>query len=115
MTKPLLLFRYLIGGKSLPHFISWVNANFNIDITKPPKIPPLPTSFTESRLPHNIKEELEKIALVSVDGLDRLIRAHGQTLKDMALLRSNSFPRIPDAVIWPESHEQVMIINKICF
>ncbi|CAH2037006.1 unnamed protein product, partial [Iphiclides podalirius] len=102
--------RYLIGGKCLPHFMTWVNENFNIDITKPPKIPPLPTSFTESRLPGNIRVELEKIALVSVDGLDRLIRAHGQTLKDMSLLRSNSFKRIPDAVIWPESHEQVVQI-----
>lgn len=51
--------------------------------------------------------ELEEIAEVSIDGMDRLIRAHGQTLKDMAQLRTNSFPRIPDAVIWPDSHEQV--------
>ncbi|CAK1596460.1 unnamed protein product [Parnassius mnemosyne] len=102
--------RYLIGGKCLPHFIKWVNENFNIDITKPPKIPQIPTYYAESRLPANIKVELESIALVSVDGLDRLIRAHGQTLKDMTLLRANSFPRIPDAVIWPESHDQVLQI-----
>ncbi|KPJ12676.1 Alkyldihydroxyacetonephosphate synthase [Papilio machaon] len=102
--------RYSLGGKTLPYCIEWVNENFNVDITKPPKIPVLPDSFTRSRLPDNIKEELEKIALVSVDGLDRLIRAHGQTLKDISLLRSNSFKRIPDAVIWPESHEQVVQI-----
>ncbi|CAG4937172.1 unnamed protein product [Parnassius apollo] len=102
--------RYLIGGKFLPHFIEWAKENFNIDITKPPKIPQIPTSYAENRLPANIKKELENIALVSVDGLDRLIRAHGQTLKDMTLLRTNSFPRIPDAVIWPESHDQVVQI-----
>ncbi|XP_013143156.1 PREDICTED: alkyldihydroxyacetonephosphate synthase [Papilio polytes] len=102
--------RYLIGGKTLPHCLQWVHENFDVDVTKPPKIPQLPESFTKSRLPDDIKEELENIALVSVDGMDRLIRAHGQTLKDMSLLRSNSFKRIPDAVIWPESHEQVVQI-----
>ncbi|XP_068631826.1 alkylglycerone-phosphate synthase [Battus philenor] len=102
--------RYLIGGKTLPYFIKWVKETFDLDITKSPKIPPLPTSFTSSRLPKNVREELEKIALVSVEGLDRLIRAHGQTLKDISQLRSNSFKRIPDAVIWPENHEQVVQI-----
>lgn len=102
--------RYLIGGKTLPHFAPWVVQNLNIDLSKPAKTTPLPTSFPDSRLPSNVREELEKIALVSVDGMDRLIRAHGQTLSDMAQLRSNSFPRIPDAVIWPESHEDVVKI-----
>ncbi|XP_013171910.1 PREDICTED: alkyldihydroxyacetonephosphate synthase [Papilio xuthus] len=102
--------RYLIGGKTLPHCLQWVNENFNVDVNKTPKIPQLPDSYTKSRLPDNVRQELEKIALVSVDGLDRLIRAHGQTLKDISLLRSNSFKRIPDAVIWPESHEQVVQI-----
>ncbi|RVE45389.1 hypothetical protein evm_009961 [Chilo suppressalis] len=61
-------------------------------------------------MPRNIREELEKIAPVSVEGMDRFIRAHGQTLKDISLLRHNKFPRIPDAVIWPETHEQVVEI-----
>ncbi|XP_026729119.1 alkyldihydroxyacetonephosphate synthase [Trichoplusia ni] len=99
--------RYSIGGKILPHLSKWAIDNLGVDPTKPPTIPKIPTTFAESRLPEPIRLELEKIALVSVDGMDRLIRAHGQTLKDMSQLRSNSFPRIPDAVIWPESHEQV--------
>ncbi|CAH3832121.1 unnamed protein product [Pieris brassicae] len=99
--------RYLIGGKSLPHFVEWVKEKFDVDISKPPKIPPTPTVYPQSRLPDEVRQELEKISLVSVEGMDRLIRAHGQTLNDMTHLRNNSFQRIPDAVIWPECHEQV--------
>ncbi|XP_045515874.1 alkyldihydroxyacetonephosphate synthase [Pieris brassicae] len=99
--------RYLIGGKSLPHFVEWVKEKFDVDISKPPKIPPTPTVYPQSRLPDEVRQELEKISLVSVEGMDRLIRAHGQTLNDMTHLRNNSFQRIPDVVIWPECHEQV--------
>ncbi|KAM3959174.1 alkyldihydroxyacetonephosphate synthase [Aphomia sociella] len=99
--------RYLIAGKPLPHLQDWAYENFKVDVKKPPKIPEIPTTFPESRLPTAVKEELEEVALVSVDGMDRLIRAHGQTLKDISDLRGNKFPRIPDAVIWPDSHEQV--------
>ncbi|XP_047507271.1 alkyldihydroxyacetonephosphate synthase [Pieris napi] len=102
--------RYLIGGKSLPHFVQWVKEKFDVDISKPPKIPPTPTVYPQSRLPDEVRQELEKISLVSVEGMDRLIRAHGQTLNDMTHLRNNSFQRIPDAVIWPECHEQVQQI-----
>lgn len=100
-------YRYSIGGHSLPFLAQWAIDKLGVDPSRDPKIPKMPTKFPDSRLPKNIQAELEKIALVSVDGMDRLIRSHGQTLKDMSQLRNNSFPRIPDAVIWPESHEQV--------
>ncbi|XP_046959951.1 alkyldihydroxyacetonephosphate synthase [Vanessa cardui] len=99
--------RYPISGKSLPHARQWVKEMFDIDLTEEPKQLQLPTSFPSSRLPNNIKEELEKISLLSTEGVDRLIRAHGQTLHDVYNLRKNSFPRIPDAVIWPTCHEEV--------
>lgn len=99
--------RYSIAGKCLPHLPQWAIDNFGIDPDSPPKIPEAPSSFAESRLPENVKDELEMIAAVSVDGMDRLIRAHGQTLKDIANVRNNNFRRIPDAVIWPDCHEQV--------
>ena len=37
----------------------------------------------------------------SFDGMDRLFRAHGHTLHDIAMLRVGKFPRIPDVVVWP--------------
>jgi alkyldihydroxyacetonephosphate synthase len=100
-------FRYSIGEKPLPNLQKWAIDNFNIDPSKPAKIPELPTSYPESRLPGNIRQELEQICSISIDGVDRLIRAHGQTLKDISYLRNNSFPRIPDAIVWPDCHDQV--------
>ena len=40
----------------------------------------------------------------SFEGMDRLFRAHGHTLHDVAQLRSGTFPRIPDIVVWPGTH-----------
>ncbi|CAH2231974.1 jg4035 [Pararge aegeria aegeria] len=104
--------RYLLGGKNLPYAKQWIKEHFDVDISKPHKVPSLPTAFPKSRLPDSVKQELEKITLLSTDGMDRLIRAHGQTLHDVYLLRGNSFPRIPDAIVWPENHEQVEEIVK---
>lgn len=110
-------FRYLISGKKLPYAVQWIQEQFDIDFSQKPQIPDLPTTFPKSQLPKNIEEELEKISLISIDGMDRLIRAHGQTLHDVYYLRSNSFPRIPDVVIWPTSHEEVsyFLQTVICF
>ncbi|KAJ2939722.1 hypothetical protein O0L34_g17915 [Tuta absoluta] len=102
--------RYAIAGKVLNDFMTFATETFGIDPFSLPKIPDMPKNFHESRLPDTVKQELEKIALVSVEGIDRFIRAHGQTLRDMVNTRNNSFKRIPDAVIWPETHEQVEAI-----
>lgn len=37
----------------------------------------------------------------SLDGEDRLFRAHGHTLAEIFTLREGMFPRIPDLVVWP--------------
>lgn len=87
--------------------MKFVTDTFDIRADTPTKDAVLPKTFPESRLPANIRQELESISLVSVEGLDRYIRAHGQTLKDMVNTWHNTFKRIPDAVIWPENHEQV--------
>lgn len=51
--------------------------------------------------------------LYSDSGEDRLIRAHGQTLYDIHTLREGTFPRIPDLVVWPRCHADVVQIVKL--
>ncbi|VVC86528.1 unnamed protein product, partial [Leptidea sinapis] len=99
--------RYLIGGKHLPHLLDFAKEKFDLDLTQPPKIPALPTTFPPSILPESQRKELESIADVSTEGLDRLMRSHGQTLHEVSNLRNGTMPRIPDAVVWPENHDQV--------
>ncbi|XP_050683487.1 alkyldihydroxyacetonephosphate synthase [Leptidea sinapis] len=99
--------RYLIGGKHLPHLLDFAKEKFDLDLTQPPKIPALPTTFPPSILSESQRKELESIADVSTEGLDRLMRSHGQTLHEVSNLRNGTMPRIPDAVVWPENHDQV--------
>lgn len=49
----------------------------------------------------------------STSGEDRLIRSHGQTLADVYAMREATFSRIPDIIVWPVCHDDVVyIVNK---
>ena len=54
----------------------------------------------------------EKNISYSIDGLDRLVRSHGHALHDIIHLRELNFKkqRVPDLVVWPESHDDVVFI-----
>lgn len=49
----------------------------------------------------------------TTEGVERLIRSHGHTLHEIYTLRNNCcLERIPDIVIWPKCHEDVVkIVN----
>jgi alkyldihydroxyacetonephosphate synthase len=49
----------------------------------------------------------------SLEGADRLFRAHGHTLHDIYYLRTGNFPRIPDLVVWPECHDHVVHLVEL--
>lgn len=95
-------------------FFDWVTLNFNlnvkdiIDETKPPQTYPV------AILNEEFLEAIKKSKIdYSLDGLDRLIRSHGQTLDDIHKLRTGALARIPDVVLWPICHEQVVEIVKL--
>ncbi|CAG8533366.1 3287_t:CDS:2 [Acaulospora morrowiae] len=48
--------------------------------------------------------------LFSFSEQDRLSHGHGVSTKEVHKLRYGNLPKIPDAVIWPENHEQVKLI-----
>ncbi|KAF0415880.1 alkyldihydroxyacetonephosphate synthase, peroxisomal [Gigaspora margarita] len=50
--------------------------------------------------------------MISFAEQDRLSHGHGISTAEIYRLRHGNFARIPDAVIWPETHEQVVIIVK---
>lgn len=54
----------------------------------------------------------------SKDFNDRFHRCHGQAMKDLYILRYGKFERIPDLVVFPCSHEDVVrcveLANKYC-
>ncbi|RGB23953.1 hypothetical protein C1646_821866 [Rhizophagus diaphanus] len=50
--------------------------------------------------------------IISFAEQERLLHGHGVSTIEIYKLRYGNFNRLPDAVIWPESHEQVEIIVK---
>lgn len=62
----------------------------------------LPKHFPESILSAELLKAIKELMIdYSTDGIDRLFRAHGHTLREIYLLKYSSFERIPDIVLWP--------------
>jgi len=54
--------------------------------------------------------EVEGIGIASFDTEDRIVHGHGQTIFEIFDLRYDKLKRIPDIVIWPQSHDDVVTI-----
>lgn len=109
--------RYPVGGDTvLPNFYPWVKQNFNMYMSDPQSHPKMPTSFPEPILNDEFVEGIKKTKIdYSLDGMDRLIRCHGQTVFDIYQLRNGLFKRIPDIILWPKCHDEVVKIVKLAY
>ncbi|XP_062562789.1 alkyldihydroxyacetonephosphate synthase [Armigeres subalbatus] len=106
--------RYPISGSiSLPYFKEYVVKILNVDLSRKNLSIPLPTTFPE---PVPCEEFLEKLRQHGIDfnqnGEDRLIRSHGQALHDIHALRTGQIKRIPDTVVFPVNHDQVVQVVR---
>jgi alkyldihydroxyacetonephosphate synthase len=63
--------------------------------------------------PDIIKEFQNENIEFSKDFDDRFMRCRGQSTRDFYILRFGKFKRIPDVVVWPKSHEDVVTIVKL--
>lgn len=101
--------RYRLSGKTLPLLRDWMikTIGINLDHKAPGQ-----SEFTAANIPSPVineafMDELKKSDLsFSEDPQDRIFRAHGHTLHEIMILREGNFKRIPDIVIWPNSHSQ---------
>lgn len=76
--------------------------------------PQKPLVFPEPKLNEVVYEAIKKLNIEhSTIGEDRLVRCHGQTLHDIYYLRNGKFQRIPDLILWPKNHEEVVKIVKL--
>lgn len=98
----------------LPYFTEWVKQVFDVDLTNKNIPQPIPSQYQEPKISNEAKTLLQNLNIeYSLEGMDRLIRAHGHTLHDIFILRQSSFERIPDIVLWPRSHNDVEKIVKL--
>lgn len=74
----------------------------------------LPEHFIESIITQSILDDIKALGIsFSVEGLDRLIRARGQALHEIAAVKTNKIKRLPDVVVWPSCHEEVVELVKL--
>lgn len=105
--------RYKIGNKTLPHFKSWVESALGVDLSVllPAKQPPSDQDLPSPVVNEAFVDAVRRQGIVySSDGQDRLFRAHGHTMREIFTLREGCFPRIPDLVVWPTCHEDVVFL-----
>lgn len=86
----------------MPYFTEWVQEVLGVDLTKRSPPQSLPTTFPEPILSKEFLDAIEELEITfSIDGFDRLFRAHGHTLREVVTLKQGSFDRIPDIILWP--------------
>ncbi|KAG5309344.1 ADAS synthase, partial [Acromyrmex insinuator] len=107
--------RYPIGNQELPYFTKWCETTFDVTWNMKQTFQNLPKHIPEPILSAELLEVIKELMIdYSTDDVDRLFRAHGHTLREIYLLKCSSFQRIPDIVLWPKCHEDVIKIVNIC-
>lgn len=102
--------RYPIGELELPYLLPWAKdtIKFDTETRVPPQDLPKPEMFPEPNILPDVLKKIEQLGVTfSTNGIDRLVRAHGQTLNDVYRLRCGPLPRVPDIVVWPDCHDTV--------
>lgn len=105
--------RYSVSGVELPYLKDFVEKEMgiNIDDKSPPQAQP--KNFPESNMNQEFLRAIEgSYVRVSFDGLERHNHAHGHTVAELWEVRYGKINRIPDAVIYPGSLEDVEVIVK---
>lgn len=109
----------ILDDATLPNFIEWMNRilgiNLHLGLINVPSI----TKFDNSLIDNEVKNEellaeMAKLKLdISTEPDDRIFRAHGHTMQEIFVLRTGKFPRVPDIVVWPRCHNEVVSIIKL--
>lgn len=96
---------------ALPYFKQWVIDTFNLDFSVRHVPKPLPTQYPEPKICLEFLKDVKEANIIySEKGIDRLVRSHGQTLYEIHSLREGIINRIPDLVVWPTSHSDVVLL-----
>lgn len=73
---------------------------------------PLPTEYPQAKVTTELLGEVKNLKIdYSTDGPDRLIRSHGHTLREIAVLKKGELTRLPDIIVWPSEFLLFLIFN----
>uniref|UniRef100_A0A671YFE0 Alkylglycerone-phosphate synthase n=1 Tax=Sparus aurata TaxID=8175 RepID=A0A671YFE0_SPAAU len=110
--------RYRLSGMIIPGLKDWMEGTFgaNLQHKTPATVSPLLTSSAvqPATLNKAFLEELKSTGIpFSHDAEDRVFRAHGHCLHEIFALREGKFGRVPDMVVWPNCHNDVVKIVEL--
>ncbi|OCT63629.1 hypothetical protein XELAEV_18044727mg [Xenopus laevis] len=110
--------RYKLSGMVLPALREWMEKTFGASLDQKTTSR---ASLNVSDAPPALVNEgfLQDIKAIGIsysqDTEDRIFRAHGHCLHEIFTLREGMFKRIPDIVVWPSCHEDVVkIVDLAC-
>ncbi|KAM3861770.1 alkyldihydroxyacetonephosphate synthase, peroxisomal [Diretmus argenteus] len=110
--------RYRLSGMILPSLKDWFEGTFGASLQhKTPATPVLNTSAVQPpSLNEAFVEELKSTGIpFSHEAEDRVFRAHGHCLHEIFALREGKLGRVPDLVVWPNCHSDVVkIVDLAC-
>ena len=107
--------RYQLSGTRLPNLIEWMERVMGIS-TQHKSPPTVEMNVANCPVPLQNAAFLNAIQAdnfdYSQDSQDRYFRAHGHTLEEVFTMRHGMFERLPDIVLWPRNHAEVVrIVN----
>ncbi|XP_047401052.1 alkyldihydroxyacetonephosphate synthase, peroxisomal isoform X2 [Sciurus carolinensis] len=110
--------RYPLSGLTLPALKEWIQNTLgvNLEHKTTSKASLNPSDTPPSIVNEDFLRELKETNIsYSQEADDRVFRAHGHCLHEIFLLREGMFQRIPDIVLWPTCHDDVVkIVNLAC-
>uniref|UniRef100_A0A8C9WBX0 Alkylglycerone-phosphate synthase n=1 Tax=Scleropages formosus TaxID=113540 RepID=A0A8C9WBX0_SCLFO len=103
--------RYRLSGMVLPSLKDWFESTFGASLQhKSPATATLNASAVPfPSLNEAFLQDLKSTGIpFSHEAEDRVFRAHGHCLHEIFALREGKFGRVPDLVVWPNCHEDVV-------
>ncbi|KAJ8255381.1 hypothetical protein GJAV_G00204250 [Gymnothorax javanicus] len=108
--------RYRLSGLILPALKDWFEGTFQASLKhRSPAVPSLSTSAVQPPSLHEgfVQDVKASGIPYSIEAEDRLFRAHGHCLHEIFALREGKIGRVPDMVVWPSCHDQVVNIVEL--
>jgi alkyldihydroxyacetonephosphate synthase len=79
-----------------------VKNTFNVNLASREKPKALPKEYPEPIISNAFLEVINNSSInYSLLGVDRLVRSHGHSLREIFMLKQGILKRIPDIVLWP--------------
>uniref|UniRef100_A0A673AZ19 Alkylglycerone-phosphate synthase n=1 Tax=Sphaeramia orbicularis TaxID=375764 RepID=A0A673AZ19_9TELE len=106
--------RYRLSGMVMPALKEWFESTFGASLQH--KTPAIPNSSAVQPpiLNEAFVEDLKSTGIpFSQDAEDRVFRAHGHCLHEIFALREGKVGRVPDMVVWPSNHNDVVKIVEL--